>query len=339
VAGRADGNRRLRSLTANLSVRLSSPLVTPTTTEPRTSAVVVAWHHPIETVQSLESIVAMNPRPERVICIAQEFTAEETATLRALAAPGLVLEFLDANLGFSAAANLGIEMATAGGAEWILLVNNDATVTTDCLAACLEEARRDAGVAVVGPAVVFSADADRVWYAGGMVSRRFAYLRHHHLRGARNALPPTADTGYVPGCCALIRAAAWADIGVYREDYFLYAEDAEWAERARAAGWRLRYLGRVLCHHDVSVSTGGRGSLGLVPTSAYYLARNPLRFALETRPWSLRCTRIAGILSIWLPYNLLRAARSRSRPVFESYWAGTVDALRGRMGPRPAPTV
>jgi GT2 family glycosyltransferase len=312
--------------------------VTPTI-EARTSAVVVAWHHPLETVQSLTSIVAMEPRPEVVICIAQEFTADEVAVLQEFDAPGLVLEFLDENLGFSAAANRGIDAAVDGGADWILLVNNDATVTVDCLGACLEEAKRDAGVAVVGPAVVFTNEADRVWYAGGMVSRHFAYLRHRHLSGGRDALPASSDTGYVPGCCALIRAGAWIDVGAYREDYFLYYEDAEWAERARDAGWRLRYLGRVLCQHDVSVSTGGRGSLGLMPTSAYYLARNPLRFAIETRPWALRVTRIAGILGVWLPYNVVRIARSRSRMVFESYVAGTRDALRGRMGPRPAPSV
>jgi GT2 family glycosyltransferase len=309
------------------------------TDDPRTAAVVVAWHYPIETARALRSIVAMDPPPERVICVAQEFTPQETDVLRDLAEPSIEIDFLDENIGFSAAANRGIDRATAGGADWVLLVNNDATVTPDCLRICLVEAQREPRLAVVGPAVVFSANPERIWYAGGTVSRRFAFTRHRHLRGARTDLPPTADTGYVPGCCALIRTKAWADIGPYREDYFLYFEDAEWAERARGAGWRLRYLGRVLCHHDVSVSTGGRGSIGLMPTSAYYLARNPLRFAIETRSRALRCTRIAGILAVWVPYNVVRIVRSRSRAVGESYLAGTLDAVRGRMGPRPSASV
>jgi GT2 family glycosyltransferase len=166
------------------------------------------------------------------------------------------------------------------------------------------------------------------------VSDRFGFTRHPRILRPAGEAPPSSDTAYVSGCCALVRAQAWRDIGPFREDYFAYYEDVEWCMRARQAGWRCRYLGEVLCRHAAGLSSGQRGGNGLTEGTAYYLARNPLRFALETPDPGLRATRVLGILTVWTAYNAWRVARSRDLRVGAAYAAGLGDALRGRMGPR-----
>jgi GT2 family glycosyltransferase len=123
-------------------------------------------------------------------------------------------------------------------------------------------------------------------------------------------------------------------VGPYRADYFLYFEDTEWCARARGRGWRCQYHGEVLSSHAISVSSGQRGSLGLSENTAYYLARNPLRFALETPSVTLRANRLLGILTIWLGYNILRIVASRRWSVATAYLEGLRDGFMGRMGPR-----
>jgi GT2 family glycosyltransferase len=298
----------------------------------------VAWRQPALTLKTVASLLAMRPSVDKMCCVVQEWSEEECEALREMLPAGsIVIEHKD-NLGYSECANQGVEAVLAWGASFVLLVNNDATVTENCLNVLLDEARRRPAAAAIGPAVVWAHDPDSIWYAGATHSHRLGITRHPGLRGSARALPPTALTDYIPGCCVLVSAKAWRDVGGYRDDYFLYYEDAEWCSRARAKGWECWYLGEVLCHHAGSVSAGAAGQVGrLNEIGAYYLARNPLRFALETSDSWLRFTRVLGVTILWGSYNVYRLSRSGSLQVWQAYLAGTIDAIRGRMGPRHQP--
>jgi GT2 family glycosyltransferase len=300
---------------------------------PHTAAVIIAWREAAITLKAVASVTAMAPRVETVICVAMEWSHDEVAALQRQAPSAVVLD-LDQNLGFPAAANRGFEEAVRRGVQWALLLNNDATVDPQCLERCLSEAQRFDRVAVVGPAIAFEDHPDRLWYAGGRLSHAFAFTQHPGLRASTDRMPPSADTDYVTGCCALVSMAAWQAVGPYREDYFLYFEDPEWCARARHSGWRCRYLAEVHCYHAVSASVN-KGSLGLSPTTAYYLSRNPVRFAMEARPTAKRVTRLAGLVVVWNGYNAWRIIRSPRRfAVTAAYVRGWRDGIAGRMGRR-----
>jgi GT2 family glycosyltransferase len=276
----------------------------------------------------------MTPCPDTIYCVENGCTREQTAIVRASAPSCVELIELPTNIGFAAAVNLGVLEAIHGGAEWVLLLNNDATVNHRCLGRCLEEAAAFPRVAAVGPAISFADRPDRLWYGGGEMHDWFAFTRHRGLMASATTPPPTGETGYVTGCCMLVSAEAWAAIGPFRPEFFAYYEDAEWCQRARANGWSCRYVGEVLCAHAVSVSSSQRGDVGLSENIAYYKARNPLRVALETKAWGRRVTRLLGLMVIWNPYLAWQSMQSRSAKVAVSYITGIVDGFRGRMGPR-----
>jgi GT2 family glycosyltransferase len=298
--------------------------------------VVVAWRECDITIEALRSLAHMQPAPDALVCVVQQFTEAELAQLESQAPPGTSVIALDDNVGFCSAANLGMRHAVDDAADWVLLLNNDARVSRDCLAVCLDEATSQERVAIVGPAISFTDLPQQLWYAGGRHSHRFAFTQHHGLRRAASSPPPSSDTDYIPGCCAMFSAVAWRDVGPFRDDFFMYYEDAEWGARARAAGWRLRYVGSVLCEHAVGVSSQQRGSLGLSENTAYYLARNPLRYALDTPSAALRASRVMGLMVVWNAYNAWRVLQSRKLAVGRAYVSGLRDAFAGRMGPRPA---
>jgi len=229
-----------------------------------------------------------------------------------------------------------MEYAIANGVDWTLFLNNDAKVSADCLERCMAESRTGDRIAIVGPAITFATRPDSLWFGGGYVSDWFAFSRHQGLNKPVGAVPPSSDCGYIPACCALLSSAAWRSIGEFRSDYFMYYEDTEWCIRARADGWVCRYLGEVLCSHAVSASGGQRGSLGLTENMAYYLARNPLRFALETKNWVQRGSRVLGLVSVYGSFNAWRVWQSRDAAIAFAYLQGLLDAARGRMGRRMA---
>jgi len=274
----------------------------------------------------------MTPSADIVICVENGSSDTDVAKIRAGARGAVNLLEIPDNLGFAGAVNLGVERALQAGAEWILLLNNDATVAPRCLARCLEEATGHPRVAAVGPAIVFADRPNLLWYGGGLMSDWFAFTRHRGLMKSAESPPPTGETEFVTGCCMLLSADAWRAVGPFRADFFAYYEDAEWCQRARSAGWTCRYVGEVLCDHAVGVSSALRDSLGLSENTAYYKARNPLRAALESKPWLRRATRVLGLLTVWNAYHAFRLVQTRRRSVTVAYWTGMVDAFRGRMG-------
>ena len=302
----------------------------------KTASVTVNWGSPRDTLAALRSLTSMTPQPDLIICVDNGSPAEHVSELRMGAPEGTVMIELAENTGVAAANNVGMECALAQDVDWTLLLNNDATVDPNCLKRCVAEAAAGERIAVLGPAVTFADRPDLLWFAGGEVSDWFAFPRHRALRRPAATLPATSDTGYVSTCCALVSSAAWRSVGPFRADYFMYYDETEWCQRARAAGWRCRYLGEVLCVHAVSASGGRRGSLGLSENMAYYLARNPLRFALETEGAVRRTSRVVGLLTVYAAFNAWRILQSRKHTIARAYVQGLVDAVRGQMGPRPS---
>jgi len=270
--------------------------------------------------------------PDQLICIENGSRTQDVAEVRSRSPAGVILLELPQNVGFAAAANYGVDRAIEDGADWILLLNNDATVEPTCLARCLEEGSSRSRVAAVGPAIVFADRPDVLWYGGGEMSDWFAFTRHRGLMAQASDVPPSSETAFVTGCCMLISADAWNSIGSFRAEFFAYYEDAEWCQRARFAGWSCRYVGEVLCSHAVSVSSALRDSLGLTETTAYYKARNPMRSALDSKSLLRRATRVVGLMTIWNAYHVWRLLQARRRTVTMAYWRGLVDAFRDRMG-------
>jgi GT2 family glycosyltransferase len=301
----------------------------------RTAAIVVAWHQPEMTIEALRSLCGMEQVPDTIVCVAQELTTAERAAYEQLVPAEVETIFLDENIGFAPSVNLAMDRLAASGADWVLVLNNDAVVTTSCLRECLDVAIGSDRVAAIGPAVMHLDRPDRIWWAGGRLSNRWGITRHPHLDEAIDPLPLSGETQFIPGCCVLYSMAAWRELGGFVDDYFMYYEDAEWCLRARAAGWRLHYIDKPLCLHGVGASSGQRSNAVLSEGAAYFLARNPLRAALDARPASTRLSRTVAVLAIWGGYNLLRVMRS-SNPcrVGRAYLAGLADGFRGHMGPR-----
>ncbi len=158
-----------------------------------------------------------------------------------------------ANIGFAAAAQAGIE---AAGGDWVALVNDDATLDPDALAALLAAARGGGErLGSVAAQIRFQARPETINSAGievdslGVASERLA--------GA-----PAAETAQstevfgASGCVALYRSEMLARLGGVDGRFFAYQEDVDLAWRAQAAGWLAVYEPRALAHHRGSASSG-----------------------------------------------------------------------------------
>jgi GT2 family glycosyltransferase len=217
---------------------------------------------------------------------------------------------LGENRWFAGGVNAGLAMALEAGAGSVLLVNNDLVLERGALGALVEALEADPRRGAVSPKLFTFEPPDRIWFAGGIVSRGFALIRHRGLGKKDDALIGAGDgprpIDYVSGAAVLLSRPALDRTGLLDESYVIYVEDVDWSARARKAGFVLWYEPRARGWHHVSVTSGG----GLTPLKAYFRLRSgALYLSRHAARWERPPAWLA--YAAWTAALLLRAALAR----------------------------
>jgi GT2 family glycosyltransferase len=232
-----------------------------------------------------------------------------------------------ANLGFAAAVMKGV--AESEG-EWVLLLNNDATVEADAVVELLAAAAGRPEVGSVAAQLRFADGSERINSAGFGVDRLGIAFEHKlgDLPAAGESEP--VEVFGASGGAALFRRTMLEDVGGYDESFFVYLEDADLAWRARIRGWRALYAPRAIGHHHHSLTTvhGSRFKY-------LHVGRNRVRVLAKNA--SSRQLLIYGpaIVTYDVAYVVFAAFADRTLAPLQGRLRGLSEWRRYR--PRPAP--
>jgi len=161
------------------------------------------------------------------------------------------------NVGFCVANN---RMAAAAGGEYLLLLNNDATLMPDALATLLAEAGRLARPAIL-TLPQYDAETGELLDIGARLDP--------FLNPVPNRDPARGEVGTVHGACLWIPKTLWLELGGFPEWFGSVAEDLYLCCRARLAGYPVRALGVSGYRHRVGQSFGGGKAQGGRLASTY----------------------------------------------------------------------
>lgn len=194
----------------------------------------------------------------------------------------------EANVGFAAACNQGIQ---ASDAPFVALLNDDTRAEPQWLEALVEgmsaaHPRQKKGIGSCASLMLFADRPGVVQSAGIAVDR--AAIAWDRLRGcpADSAAALCACEVFgASGGAALYRRAMLDEIGLFDERFFAYLEDVDLAWRAQRAGWRCVYVPRArVLHHTSATSIAGS------PFKHRLLGRNKVWLAAKNarpRDWPL----------------------------------------------------
>lgn len=271
----------------------------------RVGAVTVNWNQPHLTQLCVQSLVKGSRVPDWVIVVDNGSTLDPTAVVRG-AYPHTVVLRNATNMGFAAAANHGTERALALGAEAVLIVNNDAVVHPDCVAALVSALEGDASLAGAGAKTLTQEQPPRIHTAYGILTYHGQLVRQQGwLEPDVTQFNALAHVDYISGCAMLLRRAALERVGLLDAEFFAYHEDLDWCTRARRAGYRVAYVPAAIVYHRMHASTGGGGYLSPI---TYLSARNAILFVRKHASWAQRLT-----YAFFLCGNLLKEAVFRGR--------------------------
>ena len=208
------------------------------------------------------------------------------------------------NGGFAAGVNAALADRLAPGAD-VLLLNPDAEISADDVAALQAALRARDDLASVGPMQVDEEGRDaRVEWP--FPSPAATWREAVGLGGARGG--PT----FVIGSVLLLRAEALAQVGGLDERFFLYAEETDWAYRAHLLGWRHAAVPGVRALH---VGAGTSGDSARREAHFHASQERYLRKHFGTLGWQLaRTGQWAGSMAraLALPGERGIAARRRA---------------------------
>lgn len=190
---------------------------------------------------------------------------DETSFLEQTYDEKILLVKAHTNNGFSAANNIGLRYALQRNDflyAWVL--NNDTVVEHSSLSTLLTfmENPRNSKTGIAGAKIMEYTEKGTVQSAGGgTLIKPVAYSR---LIGAGQIDSKQFDVDnirmdFVAGTSMFVRKEFLKEVGLLSEDYFLYYEEPDWAERGRRFNWQMGYCYKAIIYHKGGATTGGKG--------------------------------------------------------------------------------
>lgn len=189
------------------------------------------------------------------------------------------------NVGFAAGNNVAIRFALEKFADYIFLLNNDATVEENTLSKLVATAESDEKTGILSP-VVYRSDGE-IWFAAG----RIKWLKMkaiHEFSVGTDRMVETHNcaflrTDFVSGCAMFIKKDVFQEIGLLDEKYFLYYEDADFCLRARRKEFKCAVVpGARVIHHERSEKNMEDKTYWLVLSGLIFFKKNA---PVILKPW------------------------------------------------------
>jgi hypothetical protein len=290
---------------------------------PRVATLILNWHDEATTIACVHATRGGTYPNQTVYVLDNAATPESRAALAGLAPFARLLESAE-NLGFTGGMNLLATAALADGADYLWLLNNDATPEPDTLSTLVAAAEADPSIGLVTPLIC--EEDGSCSYAGVRAEfASFSFPTTTDPAEARQWQAEAPGEMLLWGTALLIRRTLAERAGLLDPRFFAYCEDTDLSIRSLHAGFinHIAFDARVL-HPTKRIGEAE------VARHVYYLrSRNTwllLRKHCAWRNWPK-----TALLQIRRD-ALLAARLGGAGPAVDAILAGYWDAMRSRFG-------
>ncbi|EED65426.1 glycosyltransferase family 2 protein [Comamonas testosteroni] len=277
-------------------------------------AIVVSFNGGFEIFKTIESI---RKQVNKVIVVDNcsdnvDFSALEYLELNA----NLSLIRLDQNYGIAYAQNIGVAVAHAEGADWVLMLDQDSACAPDMLDKLL--------------AVMESVDKEKI----GFICPNVEY-QGKNLNADRGSIFTEVASAISSGCLFPMSTLQFA--GPQCVEYFIDSVDFEYCLRLRSLGYKLINAGNAVLEHKLGKKTQV-SFFGIYfsifthsPFRRYYIIRNHI--FLIKKFWKIFPLFLIKktILLIILIMQIFLFESKKGENLHQC-WQGLIDGFKGRGG-------
>ncbi|MBN2106688.1 MAG: glycosyltransferase family 2 protein [Deltaproteobacteria bacterium] len=261
----------------------------------KTSAVIVTWNGAAWIAGAVASLRASSVPLD--IIIVDNASTDATKEVVTKAFPDVAVLSLDANHGFARANNTGLQHALAHGAEYVLLLNQDAKVEPDTVTRLIEASERHPDFGILSPV--------HLAYDGGGIEPAFFSFINGHVSFISDMVQGRGRDVYET---AFVNAAAWLlprrtleTVGGLDPLFFMYGEDNDYCHRTRARGLKVGFVPRAFAYHQASSM-----HVASLPFKKQYLKLQSQIICLLKRPDHSFVFSCAGLAVAWTKRMLIQ---------------------------------
>jgi GT2 family glycosyltransferase len=242
------------------------------------------------------------------------------------------------NLGWAGGNNTGINYALNKSADYIILANNDIYIEDNSLISELVsdlERLRAKNVFLMGASINFYPQKEKTHNDGWILypkEEKKGFPFNSNRSGlSDNLCDPYVYVDSPDGCFFMADSRVYRETGLLNEDFFMYADEIEFALRAWSKGFRSAVNTKLKVYHKV-----GTSSIPQSPFSMYYRYRN-LIYLIKKNPRKIYFQMIYFRDLIKSTVKLLSIKRmsynSKTR-ILSAIYKGMFDGYMNRMGYR-----
>ncbi len=228
-------------------------------TTPELSVIIVSWNVKNLLKKCLESIFKYQGNIALEIIVADNASKDGTVEMIKKEFPQVELIPNASNLGFAAANNQGI-LKSSG--DFLLILNPDTEIIKDSLTKILEFMKKNYQIGITGckhlnpdwtiqPSVRRFPTFWPLFFIITKIAKIFPNIPvvYHYL--AKNFdYKISQPVDQVAGSCMLLRKQTIDEIGLFDENFFIWFEEVDLCQRAKAAGWQVWYNHNAeIIHH------------------------------------------------------------------------------------------
>lgn len=178
--------------------------------------------------------------------------------------------------GSSGGFNIGLKKAIEGNYKYILCCDDDVRFDSKAIQALCDFLDNNSDVAVVGSKIYLMDDPQRLQEFGSFIDFDKFDVRVDYRNQLDNSdIPSVVYCDYVPACALMIRRDVIKQIGVMRDENFVYWDDMDLCYRSKLSGYKVASYAKSKVWHKMGES---------IPTTTshfYYFKRNRIRFFMR----------------------------------------------------------
>ncbi|MGZ4846529.1 MAG: glycosyltransferase family 2 protein [Halobacteriota archaeon] len=219
--------------------------------KPRVSAIIVNWNRRDDLKECIQSVLNQTCNGVELIVVDNNSTDGSGEMINDEYSEVKLISLPDSSYGACEAFNIGFSNARG---EFCLVLDNDVSLQTNWIELALNEFESDPQLGCVAGRVInyYTGDDWGFWNYG----LDDTWQQREFL------------TSNFSGCSALIRKDVLDTVGDYPKEYFLYWNELALSAEIINAGFKIKYVPRLIAHHKVSpTQRPGRRSY-------YYSIRN-----------------------------------------------------------------
>lgn len=154
------------------------------------------------------------------------------------------------NRGYGDGNNFGIRHALKENADYLWIVNPDIRVEKESLSRMIELTEKDPRIGVAGPRLLWQRSKTvKNWIMGTKIALEKGFHIDVTFFKEGEPLPEIHDTDNVIGCSLLIKRKVLMEIGLFRDDFFMFHEESEFNLRVKAKGWKIAIFPQIINYH------------------------------------------------------------------------------------------